>query len=418
MEPKEIEYLYNLRRFGMKMDLSIMREFIAIMDNPHESLRFAHIAGTNGKGSVSSFLYSIMKRRYTVGLYTSPHLVRFNERIVVNDVEIDDAYIVSFVSKYRPIIDSLAHEMRNPTFFEVTTAMALKYFFDKNVDFAVLEVGLGGRLDATNIVSPDVSAITSIDIEHTKVLGSTLPKIAREKAGIIKRNVPVVVGEHKKIATNVIKKIAEHRNAPYHNVNDECHYSDFQMNLNGMRFTLFTPLREYNIHTNMLGTHQIRNIMTAVRMAELLSENYTIKKSDIECGISDALWRARFEIVRREPLIIFDAAHNPAGARVLSNTIRALGIRHSTLLFSMLADKDIGEYLKKFRGVVDEIIVTEIPYYRKMPMATLKSAAESLFSRVIAVQNPCEALHLAMKRSTVVATGSIYLLGELYKCLQ
>ncbi len=418
MEVEEIEYIYNLRRFGMKLDLEIMKDFAALMGNPQEGMHFAHVAGTNGKGSTASFLYSIMKRKYRTGIYTSPHILRYNERMVVNDEEISDEYIINFVRKYRPIIEELAKEMRNPTFFEVTTALALKYFKERNVEFAVMEVGLGGRLDATNIISPDITAITSIDKEHTNVLGKTIEKIAKEKAGIIKPGVPVIVGEHKKKATREIKKIAEMRGAEYHNINEECSYRDLKMNLEGLQFILETPVNEYKIKTKMIGKHQIKNVMVTVRMAELLSENYSIKKGDIEEGIREAKWRDRFEIKREKPLLIFDASHNPAGARVLRDTLRSLNLRDITLLFSMLEDKDIDSYLRKFRGLVDKVIVTEINYYRKRKGEQIKESAEKYFDNVILIKNPCEALSYALKNEKkILATGSIYLLGELEACL-
>ena len=416
-EREEIEYLYGLRRFGMRLDLSIMREFIKLAGNPHEGMNFVHVAGTNGKGTVASFVYHILGQRYRVGLYTSPHISRFTERIVVDGEEIDEDYVVDFVRRYRGVIDSLASEMRHPTFFEVTTTMALKYFREMNVDFAVLEVGLGGRLDATNIVTPRVSSITTVDYDHMHILGKSIEKIAREKAGIIKRGVPVVVGERKKKARRVIEKVASTRGAPYHNVNDECSYDDFDMTIDGMRFTLSTPVREYRIRTRMLGMHQVLNAMVAVRIAELLQENFRITTRDIERGIENTLWRGRFEIKSRDPLLIFDGAHNPAGARVLADTLRRLNLRNTTLLFSMLADKDVDSFLKKFRGVVKKVIVSEIDYRRKMPVEELEERARRHFDEVIAIRDPCEALRKAMEEDVVLATGSIYFLGDLEKCL-
>ncbi len=419
MESPEIEYLYNLRRFGMKLDLSIMREFIGYVGNPHESLRFAHIGGTNGKGSVSYFLYSIMKRRYSTALYTSPHVERYNERIIVDDREIEDSYIKEFVHKYRDKIDMLAKSKRNPTFFEVTTALALKYFKDKMVDFVVFEVGLGGRLDATNIVMPDITAIVTVDKDHTKVLGKRIRSIAREKAGIIKPKVPVVVGEVKKNATGYIKKVAERKGAPYHNVNEECSFSDVSMSMDGMNFVAKTPLNEYKIKSKMVGFHQIKNILVALRMAELLSENYTITKGDIEDGISAAKWRDRFEVKRFKPLLIFDSAHNPAGAKALADTITNLGIKGPTLLFSMLKDKDIKKYLHIMKKVSEKIIITEIDYHRKMPLKTIEKYARRYFREVIVLKNSCDALRYALRNEEkIVACGSIYLMGELEKCLR
>ncbi len=418
MEREEIEYLYALKRFGMKMDLEIMKNFVGLIGNPHNDLKSVHVAGTNGKGSVSKLVYEILRGKYSVGLYTSPHLVRFTERIVVDGKEIDEKYIVDFVNKYRPVIEKLSEKSRNPTFFEVTTAIALKYFKDLNVDISVIEVGLGGRLDATNIIMPEISAITSIDKEHTNVLGKTIQKIAREKGGIIKPNVPVVVGEHKKAARVVLERIAEKNNSEYHNVKDECMYGELNLSLKGMEFNLETPVRTYKIRTKMIGRHQVRNIMVAVRIAELLSENYKISKSDILEGIERAKWNGRFEVKKENPLLIFDAAHNPAGARVLTKTLRDLHISNFTLLFSMLQDKEIENFLRYFRGIAKRVIVSEINYYRGTPLSELEKYASKYFTDVIAVKNPCEAINIALRDDTVLATGSIYFLGELERCLQ
>ncbi len=415
MEIPEIEYLYNLRRFGMKLDLSIMTEFAELLGNPQEELNFAHIAGTNGKGSTSALLYSIMKRRHRVGLYTSPHLVRYNERFVINDEEIPTQYIVKFVQRYRPMIEKLAESQRNPTFFEVSTGLALRYFADMRVDFAVMEVGLGGRLDATNIITPDVAAIVTIDRDHTSVLGNTIEKIAREKAGIIKSGVPVVVGEHKKTATMVIKKIADRRGAEYHNIHDECHVSDARYEDFKMRFKLSTPVREYSIETSMLGHHQITNIQVAVRMAELIEENYSISRADIEEGVKTAFWRGRFEIKSKEPLLIFDSAHNPAGAKALARTLKELNIT-PTILFTMLADKDTERYLRAISRVSKKIVITEVNYHRKSSAEELKGVAEKYFENVVMEKEPCAALEQALQTPPVVACGSIYLLGELESC--
>jgi len=418
VERCEIEYIYALRRFGMKLDLEIMRNFIELLGNPHESLHFAHIAGTNGKGSVASYLYNIMRRNYSTGLYTSPHIERFTERIVVDGEEIDEDYIVDFVHRYRGVIEELSNEQRNPTFFEVTTALALKYFYEKEVDFAVMEVGLGGRLDATNIINPDITAITSIDREHTNVLGKTIPKIAREKAGIIKKGIPVVVGEHKKAANSVIERIALKRGAEYHNALDECTYTVEKEDLNGMKISIATPVRAYKIRSKMLGTYQIKNMAVAIRMAELLSETYTISRGDIEKGIENTVWRGRFEIKSRKPLLIFDAAHNPAGARVLAKTLRELKLKNITLLFSMLDDKDVSLFLRYFKRLADKIVLTEIDYYRRMPVSQLRKYAEQYFNDIYVEKNYCNALRLAMENDMVLATGSIYLLGGLERCVQ
>ncbi len=419
MEREEIEYIYNLRRFGMKLDLSIMREFAEIRGNPQDNFKSVHIAGTNGKGSVASAIYSILRRNYNVGIYTSPHLVRYSERIIVNDKEISEDYIAKFVREVKPIIEKLAKENRNPTFFEVSTMLAFEYFSFMHVDFAVLEVGLGGRLDATNIVMPEITSIVTIDLDHTHILGDTIRDIAREKAGIIKPNVPIVVGENKKDAIEEIKRIAELRNAPYHNIWDETEFDDVHIDLNGLKFKAHTPISSYSIETPLPGRHQIINMLVAIRMAELLQENYTISHSDIEEGIKKIRWKDRFQVKRREPLLIFDSAHNPSAAKALVNTIKDVGIEEPTFLFSILSDKSIDGFLEEISKVSSKIIVTEIDYERRRTeLKDIEAHAKNYFSKVISIKNSCDALKYAMKNEKkIIATGSIYLLGELEKCL-
>jgi len=419
MEPPEIEYLYNLRRFGMKLDLSIMRSFAEMRGNPQNNFKSVHIAGTNGKGSVSAAIYSILRRNYHVGLYTSPHILRYSERIVVDDREIEEDYIINFIREVKPIIEELAKENRNPTFFEVTTMLAFEYFSRMGVDFGVLEVGLGGRLDATNIVVPEISAIVTIDLDHTHILGNTIEDIAREKAGIIKDGIPVVVGEKRNEATKVIREIAQKRKAPYHNVWKEMEVDDIHVNLEGTKFHVWSPLREYRVHVPLIGRHQITNMLVAIRIAEILGENYSISVRDIEHGLKNTQWKGRFQVKIKDPLIIFDGAHNPSGARALIQTVKDLKIDEPTFLFSMLSDKNIDEFLKIISMHGKRILLTEINYKkRRTLLEDLEKIARKYFIEVVSFRNACDALKYALdNEERVIATGSIYLLGELERCL-
>lgn len=419
MEPPEIEYIYNLRRFGMKMDLSVMRELARELGEPQNYFKSVHVTGTNGKGSVCAFVYSILKRKYSTALYTSPHISRYTERIVVDDEEIPLDYVINFIREWKEKIEKLAKENRNPTFFEVTTALAFKYFRDMNVDFAVVEVGLGGRLDATNIIIPEVAGIVTVDLEHTKTLGNTIEDIAREKAGIIKPNVPVVVGERKINANRIIREIAERKHAPYHNIHEEFKFEDVKISIEGLNFKTLSPVREYKIQIPLTGMHQLTNAAVALRIAELLEENYSITKRDIEEGLKNAKWKGRFEIKRRDPLLIFDSAHNPSAMERLVETIKVLKIKNPLFLFSMLSDKDMDSVLKKIGEVSDRIIVTEISYEkRRASLEDIARVAHKYFSEVRKIRDPCEALNYCIERGeNTIATGSIYLLGDLEKCM-
>jgi dihydrofolate synthase/folylpolyglutamate synthase len=233
----EISFLYGLTYEGRRDNLDIMHELLMHLNNPHLSgMKYVHVTGTNGKGSVCSAVYSVLRRRYRAGLYVSPHVYKFNERIVVNDKQIEDKYIINFIRGFMPIIERLRKESKGPSFFEVVTSLAFEYFARLGCEVAVIEVGLGGRLDPTNVINPLVSAITSIDLEHTQILGNTIESIAYEKAGIIKPGVPVVVGALDIRALRVIKEVARNRGAELYNAPLEYDVSDINLRLNGMSF--------------------------------------------------------------------------------------------------------------------------------------------------------------------------------------
>jgi dihydrofolate synthase/folylpolyglutamate synthase len=209
----DLEFLYSLKREGVKLDLDIMREFAPRLGNPQDKFKSFHVAGTNAKGSVSSFIYNILRQKFSTGLYTSPHLVKFNERIVVDRDFITDEYMEDFMTKYLPIIIDLMKTRRNPTFFETTTLMAFDYFSNKKVQYGSIEVGLGGRLDSTNIIKPEVSVICNIGYDHFDRLGCTLDSIAYEKGGIIKEGRPVVLSDQKEEVVRTIRRISDLKNS-------------------------------------------------------------------------------------------------------------------------------------------------------------------------------------------------------------
>jgi dihydrofolate synthase/folylpolyglutamate synthase len=415
-ETPEISFLYGLTYEGRRENLDIMHELLMHLNNPHLSgVKYVHVTGTNGKGSVCSAVYSVSKRKYRAGLYVSPHVYRFNERITVNDKQIEGDYIINFIRGFMPIVEKLGKESKRPSFFEVVTSLAFEYFARSGCEVAVIEVGLGGRLDPTNVINPLVSAITSIDLEHTQILGNTIESIAYEKAGIIKPGVPIVVGALDIRALRLIKEVARSRGAELYNAPSEYEVSDISLRLDGVSFKVLGKNGEYKINFPLVGRHQVNNVLIALKILELLEDHFPLERSDIELGLAEAKLPGRFEVKLKKPLVIFDIAHNPAAARALADTISELGLEDVIFLFSALRDKDLDGILSNLSRVSADIIVTEIGYEaRRAPLEEIERCARKYFKNVKAIRDSNEALQYALEKSdTLVATGSTYLLREL-----
>jgi dihydrofolate synthase / folylpolyglutamate synthase len=405
-----LEKLFSFHQFNIKLGLENISAFLKHLGDPQKKLKAFHIAGSNGKGSVAAFTASILKEMgYIVGLYTSPHFVRFNERIKINNLEIPDEYIAEFISSNEKIIDNL-----QLTFFEVTTALAFKYFADKEVDFAVIETGLGGRLDATNVLNPVAIIITSISLEHTQILGDTIAKIAFEKAGIIKNNSKVFAGKLPDEAAIVIEKKCEETNCELFFLNDyilerhntielyteEIEFDDWQMPLKGNYQKLNAALASLAVIKTLDITnfhpieHGIRNV------------------------ISNTGIQGRYEYYRRKPDIIFDSAHNPES---LSNFVREFSKDHSkytrkVLLFGIMKDKAVNEMLSIVKNHFDEIHFCKAKYERALPPEQILEIAKKLNIKGIIERNPngfVNGFERREKDECLVILGSMYLLGDI-----
>ncbi|MBR4440938.1 MAG: bifunctional folylpolyglutamate synthase/dihydrofolate synthase [Bacteroidales bacterium] len=331
---------------GVQTALEIDRFF----NSPHQSYKTIHIAGTNGKGSVSNFLASILQEAgYTVGLFTSPHIVDFKERIRINGKKIDEQYVTDFVNRYAEQFNHL-----KPTFFELTTALAFEYFRYKKVDIAVIEVGMGGRLDSTNIITPILSVITNIALDHTQFLGSTLKEIAAEKAGIIKRGVPVVVGEGDSRTNPVFLDKAELMEAPIILASNKLSASSGQITPEGKQlFNVFScgePVYR-GIKCAQLGVYQQKNIVTAIAAVEQLRRlGLIISDDNIYKGFenvnSNTGFFGRWQVIAHQPLVVCDSGHNPAGITYVAEQLNSQPCRQLRMVIGFVQDKDVNSILK------------------------------------------------------------------------
>jgi len=313
-----LEYLFARVTGGWKLGLERTSELLSLLGDPHARVPAFHVAGTNGKGSVISTLEALLRGQgLRVGKYTSPHLIDFRERIAVNGVPISETEVVDFIERWTPDVERLG-----ATFFEATTAMAFDHFVRADVDVAVIEVGLGGRLDSTNVITPVAAGVSSIGIDHVQYLGDTLELIAREKAGIFKRGIPAVIGEPNESLRAFLASLARDAGAnPVRALADEWNVSDISVALDGTRFTLHTRAGARRLHTPLIGRHQAMNTATALAMLESAGAPYAAAALEPSAALARVRIAGRFQSVGN---IIFDVAHNPAGCAVLCETLAAV----------------------------------------------------------------------------------------------
>ena len=349
---------YDYRK---SLGLERIAKLCALLGNPQDSIRSMHVAGTKGKGSTSAFIYYILRAAgYTVGLYTSPHLVSFRERIRVDGELISESDIGRLADTLKDSAQKMAGEALS--FFELYTALAYLYFKERRVDFAVYEVGLGGRLDATNIINPLVSVITPISYEHTDKLGGSLARIAFEKGGIIKKGITCVSSPQKKEAEDEIKNICLERGSKLVMVGRDVIYKELHADERAEHFEVTGRLGQYkDLKTGLLGSHQIANAATAIAAAEVLKEcGINIKEDAIVNGIAGARWEGRVEVAGHKPYVILDGAQNRSSAEALANTIRKIfRYRKLYLVLGVSTDKDIKGILEELLPLADEIFLTK-----------------------------------------------------------
>jgi dihydrofolate synthase/folylpolyglutamate synthase len=415
--PEAIEFLYKLRWFGAKLGLTNTLKLAALAGDPHHRLRFIHVAGTNGKGSTCAMLEGIYRAAgLRVGLFTSPHLISFRERIQVNRRHIPEEEVVRLVCELKPLLDGFPAD-HHPTFFEVVTVMALRYFEAEKCDLVIWETGLGGRLDATNIVNPLASVITNIQYDHQQWLGSTLASIAAEKAGIIKRRIPVVTATDEPEAVKVIEETALRLDSLLRMVSR----ADVEK----------PPLK--SIELPLLGTHQRLNAALAVAVIRVLNSDIPVSEEQIRDGLTRVDWPARLQLITSSvgwtslpaswshQKILLDGAHNPAGAQTIATELRQrFPSAVATLILGILADKNCEEICRVLAPLARRILL--------VPVASERSAQPAELAGFCHQANPSadissrESLKAALVAAAadpfLVITGSLYLAGEALELLR
>ncbi len=421
-----LDYLYSfvdysltrsLRYSEEKFDLGRMHKLVEWLGSPHRKFPVVHVAGTKGKGSTSAMIAGVLQDAgYKVGLYTSPHMIDFTERIQIDRVPVSHEDLVCLVDKLKPAVE----QIEQLTTFELTTAAGFLYFAQKNVDIAVVEVGLGGRLDSTNVVDPLISVVTSLSMDHMNVLGDTLEKIAFEKGGIIKPGRPVIIAAQKPEAILVLKQIAEERQSPVTLVEEKYAVKQISHSLAGQEFQIYhnespgIPSIYTLIQLPLLGQHQVQNAATAFAALETLQDlRWTVTLENIQHGFSQIAWPGRFEKLRKEPLVIIDSAHNLDSAEKLAQTVRDyLPGRPLTLLFGASEDKDVAGMFKVLAPIAERIIVTQSFHPRSFDPTQLAEIAREYFAVVDMIPKLESALDLALKQiargDVLLITGSIF----------
>lgn len=412
MEYEEItSYLYNLVHYGPSYGIDRMRLLTESLGNPEKKIPLIHVAGTNGKGSVCAMLAAIyQKNNYQTGLFTSPHLVRLEERIQINRKAIPKNTFIHYIKKIKQTIEGSVYETQalQPSFFEILNAAAFLYFAENNVDLAIIETGLGGRFDSTNIITPLVSVITSISHDHTEILGDSLESITLAKAGIIKAGVPVVIGPMPPEAEAIIKNIAHEQNAPLFSVEE----------------TYGTDLNNYPT-SSLQGSHQRKNAATAALTANVIKKTFPINTETVLNALNDVHWPGRWQIIHLgKNKLILDCAHNESGAQALTENLQSLiqtEGQKPAILVGILGKSRAAAILPILSQYASTLILVQPNHPKATDIPTLKTLIPTTFQGQI-IEGSIKDLfpspfHLNLNvqvksTSTIVATGSIYLIGE------
>lgn len=423
---KTIKYLEELRVLGSNYGLERTERLLELLGNPHKKLNLIHIAGTNGKGSTSSILGKVLiEHGYKVGFFNSPHLEEIEETIRINDESIPEEDLVYLLEEIKPYVNKVVEEgYKHPTEFEVLTCIMFLYLYRQKVDFGVIEVGLGGRLDSTNVIKPILSIITSISLDHTNILGNTIQEITNEKAGIIKDAIPVITCNQKDEALYIIKNkalltkskltIVDSNDFVFLEiVNDDIPYQRVSVNFNNNKYTLDLAL---------LGKHQIINLSLSIKALEELEKlNYIkVNINKLYKGVKNVKWKGRLEVLKKDPFIVIDGAHNIAGIEFLKSNIEEyFKYKNLYLILGILADKNVEEIVKIIAPVATEVYTVTANSIRAASANELKEVVLEYNNNCIAFDDYDKAIKLSLSKANkddlIVAAGSLYMIGEIRK---
>lgn len=441
-----MNYIKSVAKFGSNLGLQRTEKILELLGNPHKKIKSIHIAGTNGKGSTTAMITQILvEAGYKVGMYTSPYIEEFEERIQINGSNISKEELSCVVTKVAQAVEKvIALGYDNPTEFEIITCAMFLYFYEKKVDFAVVEVGLGGRLDSTNVITPLVSVITSISYDHMNILGNSLEEIASEKAGIIKQGVPLILYPQLEEVKEVIKKICIDREAKIINVDENCvsflgayeeSYSDNcagdigTIVNKGITEIYYQKLKinigkeEYDIQLSLLGKHQLINCATVIyTIEELINQGVKIHKDSILKALKEVQWKGRLEVMRSNPLVVIDGAHNIDGIKRLAESVK-LYFKYNKiiLILGILADKQVYEMVNTIVNMAHRVITVT-------PHSERAQIAEELKNIIDEYDIPCEAvedyetaykkaLQYCSKDDLLLLSGSLYMIGDMRKII-
>lgn len=417
-------YLENIQNLGIKFGLDNVREVLGSFHHPHRRFSSVLVAGSNGKGSVCAFLARICSLHgFRTGLFTSPHLVDVEERVRVGERLIPRKDFCRLLTDLKNAVERLmtAKKLLNPpTYFEHLCCLAFLYFAEQNVDIAILEVGMGGRFDATNVVEPEVSVITTISAEHQKFLGESLSQIAFEKAGIVKPGIPVVCGVREMEALTTIKNRAAELGAPFFYVFDKKNEFSLKTTDSGNVFNFRFEQEVYSYRTSLLGEHQGRNAAIAIVASRVLGQRWKgLEKEKILLGLESTRWEGRLECVPGKPVVLLDGAHNEEGAVILREYIKKNITAPLVLVFASMRDKNISSIADVLFPLAEKILLTSFPYFRACPPEEIEEIVPAFKKKIRCENNPGKAFSMAQKLAgpdgVVLVAGSLFLVGEIKK---
>jgi len=416
--PEALKFLFSLELFGIKLGLSNITKFLDRLGNPQDSFQGIHIAGTNGKGSVASIFESVLvESGFRVGKFTSPNLYNYRERFHINKKKVDEEFVADFIDAHKDYI-----KKSRTTFFETCTGLAFELFKQQKVDWAVVEVGLGGRLDATSLIKPDLTVITRVAIDHIKTLGDTLAKIAYEKCGIIKNGVPLVTSSSDPEALDVIRNVTTEREAPLYHIDSKKSVEMIKIDIHSMDFKYSPNSTSGKTYTsNLIGDHQAENCALVLKGMDILGERgLNITDDSRRAGLRNVFWPARLQFIEGEPSYILDCAHNPNGIRAFVRNIQAIYPgRKFILLLGMLRRPDYPEIFSEIKKIAKMTILT-IPDRDRAPVpeALAREAIDAKLNfKMIppALESYAYARGMVPSDDILLIAGSHFTLGEIMK---